>query len=76
MSVLTDDEDEEYGGHHEADALGRAPGRPVYHIGFLGMVVLLPHAIAAHLLVHVGRQLHLHLAVLTLHVLRQVEARV
>ena len=75
--VLADDEDEEGGGHQEADVHGRASGLaqrvgPVHAVGLVGLA----HAVAPHLLVQVGRQLHLHVAVVPLHVLGEVEARV
>lgn len=40
------------------------------------MMTIVSHAVLPNLLVHVRRQLHLHLAGVALHVLGQVEARV
>lgn len=71
---LTDDEDEEGGGSHEADVSGRAPGLADHiRVAFRVVVEVVSHSIAPDLLVHVRRQLHLHLAVVTFHVLGQVE---
>lgn len=54
------------------------PGLPTRFLGYVGLVAvvieMLSHAVAPNLLVHVCRQLHLHVAGVPLHVLRQVEA--
>lgn len=73
----TDDEDEEDRSRREAEVLGRAP-ELLADVGFAvgGVVEVFAHSVPASLLVHVGRQLHLHVAVVALHVLRQVEPRV
>jgi len=76
--LLTDDEDEEGGGDQEADVARRAAGLargvrgPVHAI----VVAVLDRAVAGQVVVCVHRQLRLHVAVVPLHVLREVEARV
>lgn len=71
---LTDDEDEESGGCHETKVLGCASDC-FSHMGLaVGVVVeVFPDAVSPDFLIHVGRQLHLHLAVIALQVLGQVE---
>lgn len=73
-STLTSDEDEEAGGRQEAEILGGA-SEPPSEGGLAGggVIEVLPDAVAPHLLV-LGGQLHLHLAVVSFHVLGQVEA--
>lgn len=74
-SSPTDDEDEEDGGPQEAQVL-RGASELLSGVGFGVVIELLPNAVSPDLLVHVRGQLHLHLAVVSLHVLGQVEARV
>lgn len=74
----TDDEDEEDATRHVAQVPGRAL-QLLNHVGSaVGVVMrmIVSHAVLPNLLVHVRRQLHLHLAGVALHVLGQVEARV
>lgn len=84
---LTDDEDEQGGGDHEAEVPGGSPGIAKVHLlhvlltpsAVLVLVVVvaevIPHGVPS-LFIDVRGQLHLHLTVLTLHILGQVEARV
>lgn len=77
LPTLTDDEDEEGAGHQEAEVL-RGASELLSDVGFASGVAIevLPDAVSPDLLVHVRGQLHLHLAVISFHVLGQVEAGV
>lgn len=75
--ILTNNENEEGDGSHEEKVLGGAC-EPLSHVGFAGGAVTKAGscAILPNLLIDVRGQLHLHLAVVTFHVLGQVETRI
>lgn len=72
---LTDDEDEEDCSCHKAEVLG-CTSKLLSHIGCAIWVVIqvAANAISPSLLIYFRWQLHLHLTVVTLHILGQVES--
>lgn len=75
--TLTNDEDQEDGGCNEENVLGGA-SRFLRQVRFAVRVVIevVSNTISPSLLIRVGRRLHLHLAVVSFHVLGQAEARI